>query len=218
MKADKQKKAVATEALKQIAPGTVLGVGTGTTVAHLIKALPEVSNHIEEVVSSSEQTTRKLKKQGFTPVNLSYVGTVDLYIDSADECNAAKQLIKGGGGALTREKIIAACANSFMCIIEASKQVELLGTFPLPVEVIPMARSYVAREIVKLGGQPVYREGMTTDNGNIILDVHNLNILNPRELEYQINNITGVVTNGLFAHRGADRVLCAGSEGVYELP
>lgn len=207
------KKMVAIEAAKQITSEITLGVGTGSTVAFLINELVNYKDLIKQVVSSSEDSTKKLKALGFDVVDLNYAGEIDLYIDGADECNKHKELIKGGGGALTREKICVAAAKKFVCIIDESKLVNILGSFPLPVEVIPMARSYVAREIVKLGGQPVYREQTITDNGNVILDVHNLKIDNPLKLETALNQITGVVANGLFALKPADVVIMANSNG-----
>ncbi len=214
MKQDALKKLVAEEAVKHIKSDMVLGIGTGSTVNYLIEALIPIKNQLDNVVSSSEASTKLLKKIGIHPVDLNYVGSIDLYIDGADESNAQKQLIKGGGGALTREKILAANSKEFICIIDESKQVDILGNFPLPVEVIPMARGFVAREIVKLGGQPVYREDFITDNGNIILDVHNLKIMEATKLESQLNNITGVVTNGIFALRPADVLLVASGTGI----
>jgi len=192
----------------------VVGIGTGSTVNQLIDLLPQVKNRIEAVVSSSEESTKRLETLGFTVKELNQTGDLSLYIDGADECDAHNRLIKGGGGALTREKIIAAASKQFVCIVDSSKQVNVLGTFPLPIEVLPMARSYVARQMVKLGGQPIYREGFVTDNGNPIIDIHNLKILDPVELENKINQIPGVVTNGLFAQRKADVVLIANSDGT----
>jgi ribose 5-phosphate isomerase A len=197
-------------AAKFIEEGTVVGVGTGSTVAFFIEALARMKNQIEGAVSSSEQSTALLKKHGIPVLDLNSTGTLSLYVDGADECDTHNRLIKGGGGALTREKIIAASSKKFVCIIDASKEVKLLGKFPLPVEVIPMARSYVAREIVALGGQPVWREAAVTDNGNWILDVHNWQIVDPVGLEAQLNQITGVVCVGLFAKRAADIVIVDG--------
>ena len=207
------KKSAAIEAAKQITSQITLGVGTGSTVAFLIEELVNYKDFIKQVVSSSEDSTKKLKALGFDVVDLNYAGEIDLYIDGADECNKHKELIKGGGAALTREKICVAAAKKFVCIIDESKLVNILDSFPLPVEVIPMARSFVAREIVKLGGQPVYREGVVTDNGNVILDVFNLKIDNPLKLETELNQITGVVTNGLFALKPADVVIMAKADG-----
>ena len=195
----------------------IVGVGTGSTVAYFIDALGRVKDRIKGAVSSSEQSTARLKQHGIEVLDLNHTGTLSLYVDGADECDPHKRLIKGGGAALTREKIIAEASKQFVCIVDPSKQVPVLGKFPLPVEVIPMARSHVARELVKLGGDPVYREGVLTDNGNIILDVFNMQITNPVELETQINAIVGVVTNGLFAARPADVLLLGTSEGVKTL-
>ena len=194
--------------------GSIVGVGTGSTVTHFINALGDIRHDIQGAVSSSEASTKQLKSLGIEVMDLNSVGSFDVYVDGADEITAHKHMIKGGGAALTREKIVAAVARQFICIIDDSKQVDVLGRFPLPVEVIPMARSYVARELVKLGGDPQWRQGVVTDNGNHIIDVHNLKILNPVELETHINNIVGVVTNGLFAQRGADIVLIGGANGV----
>ena len=213
---DDLKKAAAIEAAKYIKSEITLGVGTGSTVGFLIQELVNYKDKIKAVVSSSEDSTRKLKELGFEVVDLNYAGDIDLYIDGADECNNYKELIKGGGAALTREKICVAAAKKFICIIDESKKVNILGEFPLPVEVIPMARSYVAREIVKLGGQPVYREQTVTDNGNVILDVYNLKIDNPLKFETALNQITGVVTNGIFALKPADTVIMAKKNGEIE--
>lgn len=214
MTQDEKKKAAAEAAIKYIERESIVGVGTGSTVVHFINALASIKNDIAGAVSSSDDSTKRLKALGIEVFDLNSVSNLDVYFDGADEITEHKHMIKGGGAALTREKIISAVAKKFICIIDDSKQVPVLGSFPLPVEVIPMARSYVAREIVKLGGDPVYREGVVTDNGNIILDVHNLTILNPVELEKQLNAIVGVVTNGLFAHRGADIVLVGTEQGV----
>lgn len=214
MTQDDKKKAVAQAALKYIEEGAIVGVGTGSTVDFFIQALATVKHTIQGAVSSSDASTKQLKAMGIEVFDLNSVGTFDIYVDGADEITEHKHMIKGGGAALTREKIVAAVADKFICIIDDTKQVPVLGRFPLPVEVIPMARSYVAREIVKLGGDPAYRQGVVTDNGNVILDVHNMNILNPVELEKQLNAIVGVVTNGLFAHRGADLVLMGTDNGV----
>lgn len=210
---DALKKAVAHAALKEVMPDTILGVGTGSTVNFFIEGLAEMRQDIQGTVPSSLATEKKLKALGIPVVDVN-AGPIAVYIDGADECNYHGQLIKGGGGALTREKILAAIAKTFVCIIDASKRVQKLGEFPLPIEVIPLARSYVARELVKLGGDPVYREDFVTDNGNQILDVYNLNIETPIALEQTINNITGVVCNGLFALRNADKVLLAAEHGV----
>jgi ribose 5-phosphate isomerase A len=215
--ADSLKKAAAEAAMQYIENGTVVGVGTGSTVNFFIDELAKRKDDIEGAVSSSEESTKRLKAHGIEVFDLNSVADVPVYIDGADEINEHGQMIKGGGGALTREKIIAAVADKFICVADDSKRVGLLGRFPLPVEVIPMARSYVAREIVKLGGDPVWRQGFTTDNGNWILDVHNLDIMKPMELESDLNNIVGVVTNGLFAQRGADVALIAREDGVETL-
>ncbi len=214
MDQNEKKKAVAQAALKYVEPDTIVGVGTGSTVNYFIDALAEMKHDIEGAVSSSKASTERMKKLGIEVFELNSVDQLSVYIDGADEVTEHKHMIKGGGAALTQEKIVAAVAKKFVCIVDDSKRVGVLGKFPLPVEVIPMARSYVARELVKLGGDPVYRDGVVTDNGNVILDVHNLEILNPRELEQQINNIAGVVTNGIFAMRGADVVLSATDAGV----
>ena len=208
------KQQAANAALDFIKEETIIGIGTGSTVNYFIDALPAKKHFIEGCVASSNATAEKLKAHGFSVFDLNAVDSVPLYIDSADEINNDLQMIKGGGGALTREKILAAVAKKFICIADQTKKVDLLGQFPLPVEVIPMARSYVAREIIKLGGDPAYRQGFTTDNGNIILDIHNLTILEPLKLEDRLNQITGVVCHGLFAHRGADVLVLGTSSGV----
>lgn len=207
MTQDELKQKVAQAALHYIKDVAIIGVGTGSTVNHFIDCLADFKADIEGAVSSSITSTERLKKIGIPVFDLNAVGTLDVYVDGADEVNPHKYLIKGGGGALTREKIIAAASRKFVCIADESKCVDVLGAFPLPVEVIPMARSYVARELVKLGGQPVWRENFITDNHNEILDVHNMNIVDPIKLEQIINNITGVVTVGIFAMRPADVVL-----------
>ena len=209
-----KKQAVGRAALKYVEPDTIIGVGTGSTVNHFIDALADIKHTITGAVSSSVASTERLKALGIEVFDLNRVNSLSIYVDGADEVTEHKHMIKGGGAALTQEKIVSAVAKTFVCIVDDSKEVGVLGDFPLPVEVIPMARSYVARELVKLGGDPVYREGVVTDNGNVILDVHNLSIVNPRELEKTINNIAGVVTNGIFAPRGADVVLVATNEGV----
>ena len=210
-----QKKLIAAKAsLDYIENDIVLGVGTGSTVSHLIDVLPSVRDKIQAVVSSSNATTALLEKRGFEISMLNAVGDVDLYIDGADEATKHLQLIKGGGGALTREKILAGASRRFVCVIDDSKQVGMLGTFPLPVEVIPMAQSYIARKMVAMRGQPVWRENFVTDNGNHILDVHNLPITNPVEMETRINQIPGVVTVGIFAHRPADMLIVGDETGV----
>lgn len=214
MTQDEMKKNAAWAALEYIPRHTVVGVGTGSTVNHFIDALASIKNEIKGAVSSSEQSTSKLKALGIPVLDLNDVDSFSVYVDGADEINAAKHMIKGGGAALTREKIVAAVAEKFICIVDATKQVEVLGKFPLPVEVIPMASSYVARELSKLGGRPVLRQGVVTDNGNVILDVHDLHITEPTQLEQQINAIVGVVTNGIFACRAADMVLVGSAEGT----
>jgi len=212
-----KKQVAAQAALDYIKSGATVGVGTGSTVNHFIDALATIKHRIETTVSSSEASTERLKKHGIPVDDLNAVDGIDVYVDGADEANKHLYLVKGGGGALTREKIVAAVAKQFVCIADDSKLVDVLGKFPLPVEVIPMARSYVARTLVKLGGQPVYREGFVTDNGNIILDVHGLSIVNPPALETEINQIAGVVTVGIFAHRGADVLLLGTDAGVEKI-
>jgi ribose 5-phosphate isomerase A len=214
MTQDEMKKNAAWAALEFIPRNTVVGVGTGSTVNHFIDALASIKHDIKGAVSSSVQSTEKLKALGIEVLDLNSIDSFSVYVDGADEINAQKHMIKGGGAALTREKIVAAVADTFICIVDQSKQVELLGKFPLPVEVIPMAASYVARELTKLGGRPVLRAGVTTDNGNVILDVHDLAISEPIGLEQQINNIVGVVTNGIFAMRAADMVLVGSATGT----
>ncbi|AVI66785.1 ribose-5-phosphate isomerase RpiA [Shewanella sp. SP2S2-4] len=214
MTQDEMKKAAGWAALKYVEKDSIVGVGTGSTVNHFIDALATMKADIEGAVSSSEASTQKMKALGIPVYDLNSVDRLSVYVDGADEINDRMDMIKGGGAALTREKIVAAVAEKFICIVDNTKQVDILGEFPLPVEVIPMARSYVARQLVKLGGDPVYREGVVTDNGNVILDVYNLKILNPKELESQINEIVGVVTNGLFAKRGADVLLVGTPDGV----
>ncbi|MBE1299234.1 MAG: ribose-5-phosphate isomerase RpiA [Alteromonadaceae bacterium] len=214
MTQDQKKRAAAEAALSFVIPGSIVGVGTGSTVNYFIDGLADIKDDIEAAVSSSEQSTARLKALGIEVLDLNSVGNIEIYVDGADEITEHKHMIKGGGAALTREKIVAAVADKFICIIDDTKQVPVLGKFPLPVEVIPMARSYVARELLKLGGDPEYREGVVTDNGNVIIDVHNLKILDPVELEAKINSIVGVVTNGLFAKRGANTVLVGTDSGV----
>jgi ribose 5-phosphate isomerase A len=213
MTQDELKQAVARAALAHI-PSGIIGVGTGSTANHFIDALASIKGRIDGAVASSNATAERLKKHGIPVLDLNSVGEMEVYVDGADEITRFGAMIKGGGGALTREKIVAACAKKFICIADDSKLVDVLGAFPLPVEVIPMARSYVARRLVKLGGNPVLREGFTTDNGNVILDVHGLRILDPVALETAINQIVGVVTNGLFAQRGADIFLMGTKDGV----
>jgi ribose 5-phosphate isomerase A len=211
MTQDEMKKSAAIKALEYIKNDTIVGVGTGSTVNHFIDALATIKGNIIGAVSSSEASTQRLQSYGIEVFDLNNVDGIDVYVDGADEVNPQLHMIKGGGAALTREKIVAAVAKNFVCIADATKQVPVMGRFPLPVEVIPMARSYVARELVKLGGDPAYRHGVITDNGNVILDVHNLDIIDPKRLENSINSIVGVVTNGLFANRAAD-VLIIGTE------
>ncbi len=214
MTQDELKQKTAEAALEYVKDVPVIGVGTGSTVKHFINYLADIKSQIDGAVSSSEVTTEHLRQVGIPVLDLNAVGTLEVYVDGADEVNALKQMIKGGGGALTREKIIAAASRKFVCIVDETKKVDVLGAFPLPVEVIPMARSYVARELVKLGGQPVWREDYFTDNGNEILDVHNLDIKEPIALEKTLNSITGVVTNGLFAIRPADVVLIGNQDRI----
>ena len=215
MNQDEMKKAAALAAIEYIEAGSVVGVGTGSTANHFIDALARIKGKIEGTVASSEASADRLRGHGIEVFDLNSVGSIPVYVDGADESTKHLHLIKGGGGALTREKIVAAASEKFVCVADGSKLVDVLGEFPLPVEVIPMARSYVAREIVKLGGEPALREGFTTDNGNLILDIHNMKIMNPVELETTLNQITGVVTNGLFARRGAD-ILILGTEAGIE--
>jgi ribose 5-phosphate isomerase A len=207
MNREEQKRLAAQRAISYVEEGSIVGVGTGTTVAHFIDELGKIRGRIEAAVSSSEQSTARLQQCGIRVVDLNSTGELSLYVDGADECDPRKRLIKGGGGALTREKIIAAASKTFVCMIDAAKRVDVLGAFPLPIEVIPMARSHVAREIVKRSGTPVWRDGFVSDNGNWILDVHNWRISDPAALEAELNQITGVVCVGLFAQRPADIVL-----------
>ncbi|KGI76868.1 ribose-5-phosphate isomerase RpiA [Oleiagrimonas soli] len=202
-----QKRLAGEAAIAYVEDDSVVGVGTGSTVAFFIDALANIKDRIRGAVSSSEQSTAQLKRHGIEVLDLNAAGPLDLYVDGADECDPHKRLIKGGGAALTREKIVAAASRQFVCIIDASKQVDVLGNFPLPIEVIPMARSHVARQISKLDGHPVWRDGTVTDNGNWILDVHGWRITDPVALESELNQIAGVVSVGLFARRGADVVL-----------
>ncbi|WP_066094171.1 ribose-5-phosphate isomerase RpiA [Xanthomonas massiliensis] len=209
------KRLAAEKAIEFVEDGMVVGVGTGSTVAYFIDALARIKDRIDGAVSSSEQSTAKLKAHGIEVLDLNATGTLALYVDGADECDPGKCLIKGGGAALTREKIVAEASKTFVCIVDPSKQVPVLGRFPLPVEVIPMARSLVAREILaRTGGQPVWRDGVVTDNGNVILDIHHLSITDPVALEREINQIPGVVTVGLFARRRADVVIVGGEPPV----
>lgn len=217
MTQDEAKKAAAETALKFVVPGEPLGVGTGSTVNFFIDALAKIRHDIPGAVSSSNASSERLKKIGIEVLDLNNTGQLSIYVDGADEADAHLRLIKGGGAALTREKIVAAASRKFVCIADESKLVKVLGKFPLPIEVIPMARSYVARELLKLGGSCELRMGVTTDNGNVIIDVRNLEILDPVTLENKINQIPGVVTVGLFAQRPADVLLLGGPNGVREL-
>jgi ribose 5-phosphate isomerase A len=217
MNQDQLKRLVGEAALQHVRPDSIVGVGTGSTVNFFIEALINSGIRIEAAVSSSEATTRLLRSGGIQLVDLNQTGGLDLYIDGADEFDAHRRLIKGGGGALTREKIVAAASKTFICIADQSKQVGVLGAFPLPLEVIPLARSLVARKMVALGGQPEWREGFTTDNGNWILDIHNLDLVDPVSMEKTINNLAGVVTCGLFALRPADLILIATEDGIKQL-
>ena len=220
MDRDSLKRSVAEAALKLVEPylerDTVLGIGTGSTANHFIDGLARLAHRFDGAVASSEASAERLRRHRIPVYDLNAVDRIEFYIDGADECNAALQLIKGGGAALTREKIVAAVAREFICIADESKWVATLGAFPLPVEVVPMARSHVARELLKLGGEPILREGVTTDNGNCILDVHNFSVAQPLAMEAKINNIVGVVCNGLFAARPADRLLLGAPGGVRE--
>ncbi|MEO7404517.1 MAG: ribose-5-phosphate isomerase RpiA [Burkholderiales bacterium] len=214
MTQDELKRAVARKAIDYVIPGEIVGVGTGSTANLFIDALASIRDRIPAAVASSERTAERLRGHGIRVLDLNEVASMPVYIDGADEVTADLAMVKGGGGALTREKIVSAVAHRFVCIADGSKLVPTLGAFPLPVEVIPMARAYVARELAKLGGVPKLREGFTTDNGNVILDVSGLEILDPAALEAHINNIVGVVTNGLFAQRGADVLLLGETAGV----
>lgn len=214
MSNDDRKRRAAEAALTWLDDTRIIGVGTGSTVNYFIDALADIKGRLDGAVSSSDASTARLKKLGIPVLDLNAAGDISVYVDGADEANRHLQLIKGGGGALTREKIVAAASKRFICIVDDSKLVNVLGQFPLPVEVIPMARSYVARELVKLGGQPDWREGFVTDNGNVILDVHGLSIVNPPDLETAINQIAGVVTVGIFAHRPADVLLVGHDDRV----
>ena len=209
------KKLAAQAALHYVKPDTIVGVGSGSTVNCFIEALGEMKDQIQGAVAASKASEELLRRQGIEVLSANDVSALDIYVDGADEINPQKMMIKGGGAALTREKIVAALAKTFICIVDRSKQVDVLGsTFPLPVEVIPMARSQVARKLVSLGGAPEYREGVVTDNGNVILDVHNFAILNPVEMEKTLNNVAGVVTNGIFSLRGADIVIVGTPDGA----
>ncbi len=214
MTPDEKKQQVAKAALEYVVENTIIGIGTGSTANHFVDALATIKHKIEGTVASSDATAERLRSHGIPVLDLNGVNEISVYIDGADESNKHLHLIKGGGGALTREKIVAAVSKRFICIADDSKLVDMLGKFPLPVEVIPMASSYVARELVKLGGQPVLRKDFITDNGNLILDIHNLQINEPVVLETKINQITGVVTNGLFAARGANVLLLGSDDGV----
>ena len=217
MTQDEMKKMAAAAALDYVETGTVIGIGTGSTANYFIDGLAGIKNRIDGAVASSRASAERLEAHGIPVLDLNSVNELSVYVDGADESTRHLHLIKGGGGALTREKIVAATSRKFVCIADESKLVDVLGEFPLPVEVIPMARSYIARELVKRGGQPVYREGFTTDNGNDILDVHNLQIMEPVKLEQELNNIPGVVTVGLFAMRAADVLLLGTRDGVRTL-
>jgi ribose 5-phosphate isomerase A len=211
------KQAAAEAAKAFVERGSIIGVGTGSTVNFFIDALARDPDWVRGAVSSSEASTARMRAAGIEVLDLNAAGDLSLYVDGADETNYQRELIKGGGAALTREKIVAAASKTFICIVDDSKVVDVLGKFPLPVEVIPMARSYVARQLIRYGGQPVWRENITTDNGNQILDVHNLSITNPTQLERDLNQIAGIVTVGLFALRPADVVLVGGPKGVRKL-
>ena len=217
MDALEKKRKAAEAALAFIEPGTTLGVGTGSTVNCLIDLLPSVRDRIENVVSSSKASTELLEAEGFEVSTLNEAGDIDLYIDGADESNKRLQLIKGGGGALTREKVLAGAARRFVCIVDDTKLVGMLGGFPLPIEVVPMAQAFVSRKLLKLRAQPIWREGFVTDNGNHILDIHDLAISNPMEMETRLNQIPGVLTVGIFAQRAADVLLIAGDDGIREM-
>ena len=217
MTQDEMKRMVAEAALEYVVPGTIIGIGTGSTANHFIDCLAGIKGRIDGTVASSNASAERLQAHGIPVLDLNSVTELSVYIDGADESNHYLHLIKGGGGALTREKIVAACSRKFVCIADDSKLVDVLGNFPLPIEVIPMARSMVARELVRRGGQPVYREGFTTDNGNVILDVHNLEIMEPVKLEQELNDVPGIVTVGLFAKRPADVLLLGSEDGVRTL-
>jgi len=217
MSSDDLKRAAAEAAMQYVEPGSIVGVGTGSTANHFIDLLATIKADLDATVASSEATAERLRSHGIPVIDLNAAGTLSVYVDGADEATKHLHLIKGGGGALTREKIVAAASEKFICIADESKLVSTLGAFPLPIEVIPMARSYVGRALVKLGGDPELREDFKTDNGNIIIDVHNLDIVEPAALEAEINQITGVVTVGLFAKRPADVLILAGESGVKTL-
>jgi ribose 5-phosphate isomerase A len=211
------KQQAANAALEYAKKHSIIGIGTGSTVELFIDQLATIKSTIDVVVSSSERSTKKLKQLGFTVVDLNYVGTLPIYIDGADEIDAHKRMIKGGGGALTREKILASSSTQFVCMVDVSKQVDVLGKFPVAVEVLPLARGLVARALLKMGGDPVWRENFITDNGNIIIDVHNLDLTDPLAMEMKISQLPGVVENGIFAHRRADIVICASEQGINTL-
>ncbi|MCP5091307.1 MAG: ribose-5-phosphate isomerase RpiA [Gammaproteobacteria bacterium] len=217
MDASEKKRIAAKAALEFVEPGMILGVGTGSTVNYLIEMLPGIRDRIDAVVSSSKASTALLTEQGFDVQTLNETGDIDVYIDGADECNKRLHLIKGGGGALTREKVLAAAARRFVCIVDDSKLVGMLGTFPVPVEVLPMAQEFIVRKLLKMRVQPTWRDGFVTDNGNHILDIDGLQIANPIEMEARLNRIPGIVTVGIFAHRGADILLVADDNGVREM-
>ena len=217
MEAARKKQMAAEAALSYVNDDEVIGIGTGSTVNCFIDALAARRVRLKGAVSSSEASTQRLRGHGFDVMDLNAVGSLDLYVDGADEADPHLRLIKGGGGALTREKIVAAASRRFVCIVDEAKLVDVLGGFPLPIEVVPMARSYVARELVRMGGHPVYREGVTTDNGNVILDVHGLHLVDPVAVEETVNQIAGVVTVGVFARRPADVLLVGGDNGVRKI-
>lgn len=217
MTSDEQKRLAAEAALEYVEPGAVIGVGTGSTADYFIDALAGIKGKIDGTVASSEASAERLKGHGIPVMDLNSVDEIPLYVDGADEANRYLQLIKGGGGALTREKIVAAASRKFVCVADGSKLVDVLGAFPLPIEVIPMARSLVARQIARLGGKPVLRQNFVTDNGNVILDIHNLQIMEAEKLETELNQLAGVVTNGIFARRPADVLLLGTAEGLRTL-
>ena len=217
MSQDELKKMAAEAAVEYVSAGDIVGVGTGSTANHFIDALARIKGKIDGTVASSEASAVRLRSHGIAVLDLNAVDEIPVYVDGADECNRYLHLIKGGGGALTREKIVAAASRRFVCVADHTKLVDVLGAFPLPIEVIPMARSYVARQIAKMGGNPVLRENFVTDNGNVILDAHNLNITEPAKLETELNNIVGIVTNGLFACRPADVLLLGTPNGLQTL-
>jgi ribose 5-phosphate isomerase A len=217
MTQDEMKKMAAEAALEYVSAGDIVGVGTGSTANHFIDALARIKGKIDGTVASSEASAARLRSHGIAVLDLNAVDEIPVYVDGADESNRYLHLIKGGGGALTREKIVAAASRRFVCVADHTKLVDILGAFPLPIEVIPMARSYVARQIARLGGNPVVRENFVTDNGNVILDIHNLDITEPVKLETELNNIVGIVTNGLFACRPADVLLLGTPNGLQTL-